>query len=124
MNLPSLPSLPPPGNVKDVVCGMNVDPARTKHSAVHEDKKYFFCSAGCLEKFRRDPAKYLSGGAHEAMESAAPAAPDPPLAAGGSGAAGAADSIASWAPPEKSFAGSRRNFSRHPALQKQYFLSS
>ncbi len=64
--------------MKDLVCGMDVDPAKTKHSVVHEGKDYFFCSAGCLEKFRREPGKYLaggSGGGHEPMESAAPAAP-------------------------------------------------
>ncbi len=73
MNLPTLPSLPPPGTVQDPVCGMAVDPARTKHSTSHEGTDYFFCNAGCLERFRRDPAKYLSGGAREAMEPAAPA---------------------------------------------------
>jgi Cu+-exporting ATPase len=61
---------------------MDVDPARTKHSTSQEGKDYFFCSAGCLEKFRREPAKYLSGGGHEAMESAAPAAPAPPAGKG------------------------------------------
>ncbi|MGZ5429027.1 MAG: heavy metal translocating P-type ATPase, partial [Thermoanaerobaculia bacterium] len=78
MTLPTLPSSPPPGTVKDLVCGMNVDPARTKHSIVHGGKCYFFCSAGCLEKFRREPGKYLAaepGGGHEPMESAAPSAP-------------------------------------------------
>jgi Cu+-exporting ATPase len=75
MNLPALPSAPPPGTVKDVVCGMDVDPARTKHSTDHEGKSYFFCSAGCLEKFRRDPGKYLSGGGYEPMASTAPASP-------------------------------------------------
>jgi len=53
---------------------MDVDPAATKHSTAHEGKDYFFCSAGCLERFRREPGKYLSGGGHEAMESAAPTA--------------------------------------------------
>src|SRR5450631_978639 len=74
MNLPALPSAPPHATVKDLVCGMDVDPARTKHSTAHEGTSYFFCSAGCLEKFRRDPAKYLSGGGREAMEPAAPTA--------------------------------------------------
>jgi Cu+-exporting ATPase len=62
--------------VKDLVCGMDVDPARTKHSVVHGEKDYFFCSAGCLEKFRREPGNYLaggSGGGHEPMEPAAAA---------------------------------------------------
>jgi Cu+-exporting ATPase len=71
--------------VKDLVCGMNVDPARTKHSTAHEGKNYFFCSAGCLEKFRREPGKYLSGGGHEPMESAAPTAPAAPEAPAGKG---------------------------------------
>jgi Cu+-exporting ATPase len=78
MTLPTLPSSPPPGTVKDLVCGMDVVPARTKHSIAHEGKNYFFCSAGCLEKFSREPGKYLSGGGHEPMESAAPAAPAAP----------------------------------------------
>ena len=52
---------------------MNVDPAKTKQSLVHGGKDYFFCCAGCLEKFRREPEKYLSGGGHEPMEPAAPA---------------------------------------------------
>jgi Cu+-exporting ATPase len=75
MTLPALPSLPPPGTVKDPVCGMDVDPAKTKHSVVHGGKDYDFCSASCLEKFCREPGKYLSGGGHEPMEPAAPAAP-------------------------------------------------
>ncbi|MCM3877554.1 MAG: HAD-IC family P-type ATPase, partial [Thermoanaerobaculia bacterium] len=78
MALPTLPSSPPPGTVKDLVCGMNVDPVRTKHSTAHEGKNYFFCSAGCLEKFRREPRKYLaasSAGAYEPMAPSAPAAP-------------------------------------------------
>jgi len=85
MALPTPPSLQLPGTVKDLVCGMEVDPARTEHSTVHEGRNYFFCSAGCLEKFRMDPAKYLPGGGHEAMDPAAPkaAAPtDPPVGKG------------------------------------------
>jgi Cu+-exporting ATPase len=59
--------------VKDLVCGMNVDPAKTKQSLVHGGKDYFFCCAGCLEKFRREPEKYLSGGGQKPMEPAGPA---------------------------------------------------
>jgi len=59
---------------------MDVDPARSRHSTVHEGKSYLFCSASCLEKFRREPGKYLSGGGHEAMESAAPRPPAVPVA--------------------------------------------
>src|SRR5579862_6863587 len=47
------------GKVKDVVCGMSVDPAKTPHRAAHEGKDYFFCGAKCREKFLANPAKYL-----------------------------------------------------------------
>ena len=82
MTLPTLPSSPPPGTVKDLVCGMNVDPIRTKHSIVHGGKNYFFCGAGCLEKFRREPGKYLAGGSGRGHEPMALAASAPPVGAG------------------------------------------
>ncbi|HVU89575.1 MAG TPA: heavy metal translocating P-type ATPase [Pirellulales bacterium] len=46
--------------VRDPVCGMTVDPAKTPHKHAHADKTYYFCSAGCVRKFAADPAKYLS----------------------------------------------------------------
>ena len=46
--------------VKDPVCGMTVDPAKTPHHAVHQHHDYHFCSAGCLAKFEADPAHYLA----------------------------------------------------------------
>jgi P-type Cu+ transporter len=60
---------PPPGGaakVKDVVCGMNVDPAKTPHRATHRDTDYFFCGAKCREKFLADPEKYLAPAAGRA----------------------------------------------------------
>src|SRR6202162_5699915 len=50
----------------DPVCGMSVDPASAKHKFEHGGKPYYFCCAGCREKFRADPARSLS-------QSAAPA---------------------------------------------------
>jgi Cu+-exporting ATPase len=46
--------------VKDVVCGMSVDPAKTPHRATHDGADYFFCSARCREKFVVDPGKYMA----------------------------------------------------------------
>ncbi len=46
--------------VKDPVCGMTVDPATAKHHADHHGKTYYFCRAGCREKFEADPERYLS----------------------------------------------------------------
>jgi Cu+-exporting ATPase len=45
---------------KDPVCGMMVDPSRAKATHEHAGKKYYFCCAGCKEKFSADPAKYLT----------------------------------------------------------------
>jgi P-type Cu+ transporter len=44
---------------RDPVCGMNVNPATAKHVYDHGGKNYYFCCAGCVEKFKADPAKYL-----------------------------------------------------------------
>lgn len=54
--------------VKDPVCGMWVDPHVAKHRAEHKGQPYYFCSAGCREKFLVEPARYidLSVGAAEA----------------------------------------------------------
>ena len=45
---------------RDPVCGMNVNPSTAKHVHEHAGKKYYFCCAGCVEKFKADPSKYLN----------------------------------------------------------------
>jgi P-type Cu+ transporter len=45
---------------KDPVCGMSVDPATAKHKAEHAGATYYFCSAGCREKFAADPARFVA----------------------------------------------------------------
>src|SRR5690349_16837440 len=45
--------------VKDVVCNMDVDPARAAGSSEYKDKAYYFCSPRCVERFNADPEKYL-----------------------------------------------------------------
>src|SRR5258708_9265761 len=44
----------------DPVCGMKVDPATAKFRTQHQEKDYFFCSAGCLAKFQANPERVLS----------------------------------------------------------------
>jgi Cu+-exporting ATPase len=39
---------------------MNVNPVTAKHFHQHAGKAYYFCCAGCVEKFKADPAKYIS----------------------------------------------------------------
>jgi len=53
--LPQLDSAPR----VDPVCGMSV-PVTSPHRHRTDDTDYLFCSAGCLEKFRTDPEKYLN----------------------------------------------------------------
>ena len=47
------------GFVTDPVCGMSVDPA-TSTRCEHEGRVFHFCSDRCQEKFRSDPARYLT----------------------------------------------------------------
>ncbi len=42
----------------DPVCGMTVDVATARYRAVHEAHTYYFCSAGCLERFTSSPAEF------------------------------------------------------------------
>ena len=43
---------------KDVVCGMQIDPAKAAGSSQYNGKTYYFCSKGCKAKFDADPAQY------------------------------------------------------------------
>ncbi len=44
----------------DPVCGMTVDVADARFRTVHDGQTYYFCSAGCLASFTKDPASYLT----------------------------------------------------------------
>jgi xanthine dehydrogenase accessory factor len=46
----------------DPVCGMTVDVAGARYHTVHGGRTYYFCSAGCLETFEKDPARFASVG--------------------------------------------------------------
>ena len=46
--------------IRDIVCGMIVDSAKSPHSAVHGGQEWHFCSAGCRAKFIADPQRYLA----------------------------------------------------------------
>lgn len=66
--LVTLSSAPAIRKVKDVVCGMTIDPAKAAASTDYKGESYYFCSKGCHTKFTADPEKYLQP---------APAAPPP-----------------------------------------------
>jgi Cu+-exporting ATPase len=44
----------------DPVCGMEVDPTRAAAAWEHDGTTYYFCSIGCMERFREDPDGHLS----------------------------------------------------------------
>ncbi|MBA5867840.1 MAG: heavy metal translocating P-type ATPase [Nitrospira sp. CR1.3] len=50
---------PAAGREIDPVCGMTVQPATAAGSHVHDGTTYYFCSTGCLNTFRSNPASYL-----------------------------------------------------------------
>jgi YHS domain-containing protein len=43
---------------KDVVCGMQVDPARAKGTSEYQGRTYYFCSTSCKAKFDANPQQY------------------------------------------------------------------
>ncbi len=45
---------------KDPVCGMNVNPATSKHRHEHQGTIYHFCAANCRTKFIAEPQRYLA----------------------------------------------------------------
>lgn len=54
--------------VRDPVCGMTVDPETAKFRHDLDGTPYYFCSAGCRDKFKADPQKYLGGPAAPAVQ--------------------------------------------------------
>ncbi len=44
----------------DPVCGMTVSIESAAGSHTHNGKDYYFCSNGCVQKFRSDPEKFLN----------------------------------------------------------------
>jgi Cu+-exporting ATPase len=45
---------------RDPVCGMTVDPERSVTRVEHSGKTFYFCCAGCANKFRAEPERYLN----------------------------------------------------------------
>ena len=61
---------PVAGAATDPVCGMSVDPASERHSAEFAGETYYFCCAGCRDKFLADPRRYVGATPAEAAPSA------------------------------------------------------
>ena len=63
--------------VRDPVCGMRVDPAKSRFSHEHDGQRYYFCCGGCHAAFRADPARFVAAASApeptDAPEAALPA---------------------------------------------------
>lgn len=46
--------------MQDPVCGMTVERSTAAAAWEHDGTTYLFCSAGCMRRFRADPAYFLS----------------------------------------------------------------
>lgn len=44
----------------DMVCGMRLSPKTASFAKKYESKNYYFCASGCLEKFTKNPEKYIN----------------------------------------------------------------
>ena len=42
----------------DPVCGMSIEKGR--HTFTYKGQEYFFCSAGCMNEFKKEPNKFIS----------------------------------------------------------------
>src|SRR4051812_18658641 len=57
----------------DPVCGMTVDPARSAGHVRHQGVDYYFCGAGCLQRFKASPETFLRATSKAAPPPIAPA---------------------------------------------------
>lgn len=46
----------------DPVCGMQVDDKSAAAQSEYQGRIYYFCSAGCKERFDENPERYAGGG--------------------------------------------------------------
>jgi Cu+-exporting ATPase len=44
----------------DPVCGMEVDESTAEWKTTYQGQTYYFCAAGCLKSFEKEPAKYAA----------------------------------------------------------------
>ena len=44
---------------RDVVCGMQVDPAKAAGKSDYNGKTYYFCAKSCKTKFDANPSQYV-----------------------------------------------------------------
>jgi YHS domain-containing protein len=46
--------------VKDLVCGMEIDPKEAAGKSEYQRRTYYFCSPDCKKAFDKEPEKYVT----------------------------------------------------------------
>jgi Cu+-exporting ATPase len=67
-SIPGLPILAAAPKVKDLVCGMMVDPQKSAAKVEHQGTTYYFCSSRCAGRFSKEPEKFLAAPGTAGME--------------------------------------------------------
>ena len=52
--------------VKDLVCGMEIDPNTAAGKSDYKGQTYYFCAPGCKKAFDKEPEKYVKTEGHDA----------------------------------------------------------
>jgi Cu+-exporting ATPase len=55
--------------VKDPICGMEVDSEKSSYKFSYKDKEYAFCSEYCLEKFKHNPDQFIHASVQQTTSS-------------------------------------------------------
>ena len=80
-------------HMHDLVCGMTVEPEHGAGTEVYHGTTYTCCSPHCLEKFRADPAQYVTPGhvheTHRCLPSGGPPRGEPLLSSAWAAGVGA-----------------------------------
>jgi xanthine dehydrogenase accessory factor len=56
----SLPFSAAEAQVKDPICGMMVDKSKAAYKSEYQRNWFYFCSAGCKQKFDKEPARHAA----------------------------------------------------------------
>lgn len=55
--------------VRDLVCGMDVNPKTAAGKSEYKGQSYYFCSSGCKKAFDKEPEKYVKAQVHSSEHS-------------------------------------------------------
>ncbi len=54
--------------VTDPACGMSIESEKAAATETYQGQNYYFCSPGCRDTFKKDPAKFAAKAAKSGTE--------------------------------------------------------